>query len=191
MLAFALPETISEGPWGKTLYGISHCHQLPKPLPLGALRKAEGGNSLSDDFAYSYAIVRELEPNSVEVYPEEIAEPAQYFEGALGKVTVNAYERNPDARRECVNHHGTSCAVCGFNFGATYGDIGSGFIHVHHLKPLGSIKKGYHVDPINDLRPVCPNCHAMLHKRNPPYSVDELTAAIKTKCDNGRQTPVF
>jgi len=64
--------------------------------------------------------------------------------------------------------------VCEFNFEAAYGEIGSGFIHVHHLTKLSDIRQGYEVNPVDDLRPVCPNCHAMLHKRNPPYTIDEL-----------------
>ena len=52
--------------------------------------------------------------------------------------------------------------------------LGEGFIHVHHIVPLSGLGKSYVVDPINDLRPVCPNCHAMLHKRVPPYTIDEL-----------------
>lgn len=45
---------------------------------------------------------------------------------------------------------------------------------MHHLTQLSKIGQGYEVDPVNDLRPVCPNCHAMLHKRNPPYAIDKL-----------------
>lgn len=189
-LAQTLPETVSEGLWEndadggtvKTLYVISHCRHLKKAFPLSNLRKAEDGIPVSDDFGYSYAIVLALDEDSnVEVHPEEVAEPAQYFEGALRKVTVNAYERNPATREACVNHYGTNCIVCGFDFEATYGEIGSGFIHVHHLMPLASIKEGYQVDPINDLRPVCPNCHAMLHRRTPPFSVGELATKFNGK----------
>tara|TARA_R110002050_G_scaffold54303_4_gene122942 strand:- start:29513 stop:29710 length:198 start_codon:yes stop_codon:yes gene_type:complete len=60
-----------------------------------------------------------------------------------------------------------------------YGEIGKGFIHVHHLTPISEIGKKYQIDPINDLRPVCPNCHSMLHRRNPPISVNELKEIIK------------
>jgi hypothetical protein len=38
-------------------------------------------------------------------------------------------------------------------------------IHVHHLRPQSSIGKRYRVNPIADLRPVCPNCHMVLHLR--------------------------
>ncbi len=61
-----------------------------------------------------------------------------------------------------------------FNLGEQYGEIGQGFIHVHHLKQLSDVGEGYEVDPVADLRPVCPNCHAMLHRNNPPLSIDEL-----------------
>src|SRR4051812_46040196 len=61
----------------------------------------------------------------------------------------------------------------------TYGAIGRNVIHVHHLKPLSEIGERYHVDPINDLRPVCPNCHVIIHKRTPSYSIDEIMAMIK------------
>lgn len=87
---------------------------------------------------------------------------------------MNVHERNPAARRACIEHHGCRCAVCGFSFGETYGSIGEGVIHVHHLVPLSEVDEEYEVDPEDDLRPVCPNCHAMLHVQNPPLSVEEL-----------------
>jgi hypothetical protein len=177
LLEFRLPDTVNEGLWGKTLYALSHCRPCLE-RNISALQK-EDGTPLSDNFAYSYALVRESDSGpTVECHPEEIPGGVKYPEGTVGQVMVNAYERNLAARQACVKHHGTSCAVCGFNFGATYGEIGAGFIHVHHLKPLASIKEGYDVDPVNDLTPVCPNCHAMLHRRTPPFSVEELAASI-------------
>lgn len=110
-------------------------------------------------------IVWELVDEAPTVVPlaEEVAEPTTYYEGATKTISVNAYERNPEARRKCIEHYGYDCFVCGFNFEKVYGEIGKGYIHVHHLKPLSEIKEGYLVDPIKDLRPVCPNCHALLH----------------------------
>ena len=64
-------------------------------------------------------------------------------------------------------------------FESIYGDIGKHFIHVHHIIPLSSIDETYILDPVKDLRPVCPNCHAMLHKRVPPFSIDELSSKLK------------
>ncbi len=114
------------------------------------------------------------------VYPDEIKDN-NLIEGAKKQVTVNAYERNSQARKECLQYYGTKCVICNFDFKAKYGEIGQGFIHVHHLKPLSEINKQYIINPIEDLRPVCPNCHAMLHKRSPAYSIEEVQRFIKKK----------
>ena len=105
--------------------------------------------------------------------PDEVNSEG-YSEGAAHQVSVNVYERNAAARQTCIEYYGTSCTVCGLSFGELYGSIGAGYIHVHHLIPLSAIGKDYQVDPITDLRPICPNCHAMVHKRHPPYSVEEI-----------------
>lgn len=112
-------------------------------------------------------------PN-LQALPEEITNPSGYIEGASQSITVNAYERNGEARRACIEHYGCKCAVCGFDFQMTYGEIGEGYINVHHIKPLASIKSEYIVNPIADLRPVCPNCHAIIHRSTPPFTIDEV-----------------
>ena len=107
-------------------------------------------------------------------YPDEVPDVPELWEGIKKSVVVNRIERNRNAREMCISHHGTRCAVCGFDFGEVYGDIGKGYIHVHHVVPLSNINSEYRVDPLADLVPVCPNCHAMLHRKEPPYTVDEL-----------------
>lgn len=102
-------------------------------------------------------------------------------EGIKKTVTVNAYERNSKARSLCIAHWGCQCVICNFDFQKIYGDIGSGFIHVHHLVPVSEIGGSYQVDPINDLRPVCPNCHSMLHASNPPLGLELLKQLIYAK----------
>lgn len=64
--------------------------------------------------------------------------------------------------------------VCDLDFGESYGPDGTGFIHVHHIEPLAGSGGERSVDPATDLVPVCPNCHAMLHRRSPPFSLDEV-----------------
>jgi 5-methylcytosine-specific restriction protein A len=116
---------------------------------------------------------------TVTVYPDELDNPDEtLFEGIKKTVLVNSYERNPIARKKCIEHYGVQCVVCNCDFEKMYGDIGKGFIHVHHLTQLSDIGQGYEVDPVKDLRPVCPNCHAMLHKKNPPYTIDEIKLNI-------------
>lgn len=105
--------------------------------------------------------------------------PQIFIEGTANQITQTRYERNPYARIACLEHYGFTCSVCTFNFVSRYGKLGSNFIHVHHLTQVATIGKAYTVDPINDLRPVCPNCHAMLHRRNPPLTIDELSSLLK------------
>jgi len=115
------------------------------------------------------------------VLPTEEPTPSKFIEGATRVVSVNAYERNPKARKACIEHYGFHCAVCGFNFATFYGDIGEGFIHVHHLKDLATVGGEYLVDPVQDLRPVCPNCHAMLHVESPAMSIERLQALVRAE----------
>jgi predicted HNH restriction endonuclease len=102
-------------------------------------------------------------------------EPGTRFsEGQVTQLMVNAYERNPQAREACIAHYGARCYVCHLDFGERYGPTVKGFIHVHHLCPLSAIGTEYEVDPVADLRPVCPNCHAVIHSRKPPYSIEQV-----------------
>jgi len=106
--------------------------------------------------------------------PEEVSGVDVFREGFVRQVSVNAYERSQEARQRCIAYYGTNCSICGFSFAQVYGQVGDGFIHVHHLKSLSEVSDVYEVDPIRDLRPVCPNCHAIIHRRKPPYSIEEI-----------------
>lgn len=110
--------------------------------------------------------------------PEEVSETSTFSEGAVTQVTVNAFERSHEARQACIAFYGATCFICNFNFAEVYGAIGDGFIHVHHERPLSEIGEAYRVDPVRDLKPVCPNCHAMLHRSTPAYSVEQLKQLI-------------
>jgi len=110
--------------------------------------------------------------------PEELPPGQVLREGAVRQVTVNAHERNPHARRMCIAHHGAACAVCCFDFATVYGHRGRALIHVHHIAPMSEADGQRDVDPIVDLIPVCPNCHAMIHAKDPPHSIDEVRAKL-------------
>jgi 5-methylcytosine-specific restriction protein A len=106
--------------------------------------------------------------------PEELSAAQAFPEGARHRVTINAYERNRKARAACIAHHGYLCAVCRFDFEKGYGDLGKEFIHVHHTTPIGQVGKEYELNPITDLVPICPNCHAIIHRTKTPLAVDRL-----------------
>lgn len=124
-----------------------------------------------------------LEANENYRSPDELdPNDSVLFEGAKKQIYVNAYERNPVARNKCINIYGFKCIVCGFDFADVYGNIGENTIHVHHKKPLSEINEQYIVDPVNDLAPVCPNCHLIIHKKSPPYSIEEVKEMIRRNC---------
>lgn len=126
-------------------------------------------NELLDFLLHPHQIVDD------EVYDVDYPEnDEKLYEGALVTIKANKYERNQKARRECVAKKGCQCLVCGRDFETTYGEIGKNFIHVHHLTPISTIGKEYELNVDTDLVPVCPNCHYMLHRKNPPYSIEEL-----------------
>jgi 5-methylcytosine-specific restriction enzyme A len=130
-----------------------------------------GGNLLG--MAVSLLPVEEVEPDGS---PELKGLP----EGALQRIEVNRYERNRINRALCIAIHGNVCLVCHFDFNRCYGEIGRDFIHVHHVVPVSRVGAGYVIDPANDLVPVCPNCHAMLHRRDPPFTVAELREQVQS-----------
>ncbi len=113
------------------------------------------------------------------MYPDELPAGRSSIEGASRMVWVNAYERDRKNRDLCLAAHGARCSVCEMSFGSVYGEIAEGFIHVHHLHPLSEVKEAHLVDPVKDLRPVCPNCHAVLHLRNPVLGIDELREMMR------------
>lgn len=106
--------------------------------------------------------------------PEEIESDEGFVEGSAKSVRVNAYERSPEARAKCLAHYGYACVVCSFDFESTYGALGRNYIHVHHVLPLSEIRGEYTVDPVKDLVPICPNCHAMIHVTRPCLSIEQL-----------------
>ena len=104
------------------------------------------------------------------------AKDAIYKEGLRFSIVSTAIERNPVARRKCIEHFGCKCFVCSFEFRQTYGELGGDYIHVHHKTDIATRDGEHEVDPIRDLVPLCPNCHAMIHQRRPSMTVEELVA---------------
>jgi hypothetical protein len=51
---------------------------------------------------------------------------------------------------------------------------------VQHVIPIAQVGAEYHLHPIRDLRPVCPNCHAVIHRREPPFSIEEIKQMLRS-----------
>ena len=109
---------------------------------------------------------------------------SNFLEGSKKCIVVNTYERDPRARASCLAHHGFNCAVCETHLAKKYGEIAQNFIHVHHLIRVSEMGENYEVNPKNDMVPVCPNCHSIIHRRNPMYSIEELRFAIEREMTN-------
>ncbi len=143
------------------------------------------GIPISEPNDYTTEPVFPSEPNDYTtepVFPDEISDTIKQKEGAIKTVQVSVHERNPSLRKQCLEHYGTSCAVCEVDMGSLYGDEFSGKIHVHHLNPISEFDEEHDVNPINDLRPVCPNCHMIIHcGRDKPYSIEEVKQMLNRK----------
>ena len=102
-----------------------------------------------------------------------------FEEGNKKEVHANKYERNPLNRQICLSYKGYKCSCCGFDFEQTYGEIGKNTIEVHHTKEVSKMGKDYIVKPLEDLVPVCSNCHTIIHKKEPPFTIEEVKAMLK------------
>lgn len=114
---------------------------------------------------------------------------ADEYEGEEGGVVIRLhkrYERDSkiirEKLKEAMANGCVECEVCGFNFGEEFGDLGSGFIEVHHLKPVHKLgPKGK--TSLKDLALLCSNCHRMAHRKREPLTLDEIRAARNSKAD--------
>lgn len=145
---------------------ILHTHDIKADLK-GALAEYEVTKN------NMIALLSELKSVS-----DEFVENITYIEGATKLRLINSYERDPKARKKCISHYGATCQICGFDFYYKYGDAAQGYIEVHHLIPLFSLQKNYIVNPINDLIPLCSNCHSVVHRKSPPYTINEVKRMI-------------
>jgi 5-methylcytosine-specific restriction endonuclease McrA len=107
----------------------------------------------------------------------------EYQEGEAYRSERTFFARNATLRDDAIKAHGLRCVVCNFDFKQIYGQVGTGFIEVHHLHPLSLAAQKAGSTPsvtVDDVRPLCANCHRMAHRRQPPFSIEELKAAIGT-----------
>jgi 5-methylcytosine-specific restriction enzyme A len=144
------------GPWKSQSSGVSIPASIARDL------EAEWGRRTGSRFEFG---------------PDEVLD-ADAADGFGYPIVVNALERFGADRAKCIEHYGYRCSVCTVSFDEAYGPLGDGLIFVHHLRPIDELSDDYRVDPIEDLRPICANCHAVIHRREPPLSLEELSEII-------------
>jgi len=96
------------------------------------------------------------------------------IEGSRSRMLRNHYERSRSNRALAILAHGTACMVCGFDFERNYGPFGKGYVEIHHLTPVHLMETPRVVNPLDELVPLCSNCHSMVHRVDPPIPPDTL-----------------
>ena len=127
--------------------------------------------------AAAHAAVIALLP--VEEELEEVFDSHGLPEGAKMRIEVNRYERDRRNRAAALAIHGHRCMACDTDMAERYGPVAEGLIEVHHIVPVSVIGPKYVVNPRSDLVPLCPDCHAVVHRRSPPYSIQELQNMLR------------
>jgi 5-methylcytosine-specific restriction protein A len=128
--------------------------------------------------------IRDAVTNADEVAVAKLplAEPYEGEEGGVVMRLHKRYERDPKliaAKRKAAAAAGSlACEVCGFDFKATYGDLGEGYIEVHHTKPVHTLLAGTRTK-LDDLALLCANCHRMAHRKLVPCSLENLSTALQ------------
>jgi predicted HNH restriction endonuclease len=102
---------------------------------------------------------------------------SEIVEGIQKTIKVNTFERSRVLRHKCLDIYGTDCNICKFDFEKFYGVRGLGFIEVHHIIPFSIVRREYTVAP-SDLRPVCSNCHSIIHRFKPFLTIEEMVNLI-------------
>jgi len=118
--------------------------------------------------------------STIEADLDSIFAEEELFEGKKVQRFTNYYERKPKLREKAIEIHGFKCMACGFDFEQKYGERGSKFIEVHHLKPVASLKEETVVDPRTEMSVVCSNCHRMIHRmKDNVLSLEELRKIVR------------
>lgn len=102
-------------------------------------------------------------------------------EGASVTITLTKKERSPRNRMLAIMIHGEICGVCNIEPRKEFGDGLGNIIEVHHIEPLAESGEGKVYNPQTDLVPLCPNCHRMIHSRNPAYTPYELKELLQNE----------
>lgn len=124
---------------------------------------------------YDYLGIEETAPEMRDMFYDWEAKTT-YEEGRLLlKEAHLESERNPKARAECIRLKGKVCLLCERDSEKIYGI--PGIIEIHHIKPLSAYNRNesHTVDPRRDLIPVCPTCHAAIHRKDPGKPGDCFT----------------
>ncbi len=129
-----------------------------------------------DDLAQMRQLIGELAALIGVEEPDVPVEGAT--EGTPYQSLVTRYERKKVNREACIQLKGLFCAACGFDFSAFYGPLGAGYVEVHHTTPVSQLGPEYRINVATDLEPLCANCHAIVHRQDPPIPVHQIAELV-------------
>ena len=117
--------------------------------------------------------------------PRVVLDERTVIEGELRIRTQEYRTRSRYLRDAAIEHYSVNghivCQSCEFEFAAAYPGVGDGYIQIHHLKPV-SYMKGEEIDmahALNNVCPLCANCHQMVHRNTPPLSIADLQSHLR------------
>lgn len=110
---------------------------------------------------------------------EDVSQDVPELEGTISKALVTKRERSVRNRLLALRIHGYLCGTCGLEPTERFGEALGGILEVHHIEPISLLGEPREYDPTTDLIPLCPNCHRMIHKRNPPLTPGELRKELE------------
>lgn len=156
----SISDALREPNW----FSVSMEDAISKPIPSDSLR-----SRIEELLATILLLIpsEDIETNEVDL-------PTFEIEGAVSRGAFNIYERSERNRRICITVFGFNCRICGVDLEERYGPIAAEFIHVHHKTPVSQMGGPREVNPLTDLIPVCPNCHYVMHRTNPPVQPETL-----------------
>ena len=179
-------DKVKTGQWkGKYWAWIRSVSMLATPVPLASLIArfpSWGWPTYPRPYCSVESPLSESIRDYIAIYQAGLVDdplPDELYSEGRPKTTMRTdYERSLPARRACLEKWGYGCLTCGRDFGLYYGERFVQYIHVHHLQPMATRKASYVINGARDLRPLCPNCHAVAHRNDPPFSISQIKKFI-------------
>ena len=91
---------------------------------------------------------------------------------------------NYSDKRKLKKVLGDTCCACGIKMSDIYGDIGNGYIELHHKIPYSEmVENDTRILTQSDFCVLCPNCHKMVHKLDDAGDIELLSSIVKANKD--------
>lgn len=177
-----------------TLIEFSHIIKIENEIWKRDLEKLSGGN-ISEDFIRPYCLCKMPDIASYPKFNDTtkvISEDKQEYysmEGAIVERISKDRERDKKLIRLKIDQQlekngNLNCEICGFSFEAVYGQAGRNFCEVHHIRVLSESNEGEPITTLNDLAVLCSNCHRVIHRKKPAYTIEEIQSITKIARQN-------